>query len=193
MHITLFEGFRIGTTFEKFVLIAVLGVAILGLLYAAFLTRQILREPEGNDKMKHLAQAIRLGGNAYLMRQFRTILLVIFAVAVFVFFSGWFASTTSVYGNPNWLVGLGRAGGFLMGALFSATVGYLGMNMAMQGNVRVSEAARSSFTKALKIAYRSGTITGMLTDGLGLLGGTIIFIIFFRRSGNFVVPYRSRP
>ena len=180
MGITLFEGFRIGTTFEKFALIAVLGVAILGLLYAAFLTRQILREPEGNDKMKHLARAIRIGGNAYLMRQFRTILLVIFVVAVFVFFSGWFASTTSVYGNPKWLVGLGRAGGFLMGALFSATVGYLGMNMAMQGNVRVAEAARSSFTKALKIAYRSGTITGMLTDGLGLLGGTIIFIIFFK-------------
>ncbi len=67
-----------------------------------------------------------------------------------------------------------------MGAGFSALVGYIGMNMAMQGNIRVAEASRTSFVEALKIAYRTGTITGMLTDGLGLLGGTMIFIIFFK-------------
>ncbi len=116
--------------------------------------------------MKHLARATRIGGNVYLMSQFCTILLLIFVVAVFVFFSGWFASTTSVYGNPDWLVGLGRSGGFLTGALFSAIIGYLGMNAAMQGSVRVAQAARSSFTQALKIACRSGTITGILTGGL---------------------------
>jgi len=180
MPITLFEGFRVATTFEKYALIGVVVIALLGLLYAAFLTRQILREPKGNEKMMRIANAIRTGGNAYLARQFRTILLLIFIVAVFVFFTGWFAGGTSAYNNPKWLIGLGRAGGFLMGAIFSALVGYIGMNMAMQGNVRVAQAARSSFTKALQIAYRTGTITGMLTDGLGLLGGTIIFIIFFR-------------
>jgi K(+)-stimulated pyrophosphate-energized sodium pump len=180
MSITLFEGFSVATPFEKFALIGVLVVAVLGLLYAAFLTRQILREPEGNEKMKHISNAIRTGGNAYLKRQFRTILLLLFVVTIFVFFTGWFAGGTSAYGNPIWLIGLGRAGGFLMGAVFSALVGYIGMNMAMQGNVRVAQAARSSFTQALKIAYRTGTITGMLTDGLGLLGGTIIFIIFFK-------------
>jgi len=180
MDITLLEGFRVATTFEKFGLIGVVVIAIIGLIYAAFLTRQILREPEGNEKMRHIANAIRTGGNAYLMRQFRTILLLVFALAVFVFFTGWFAGGTSAYDNPLWLIGLGRAGGFLMGALFSALVGYIGMNMAMRGNIRVAQAARTSFTKALKIAYRTGTITGMLTDGLGLLGGTIIFIIFFK-------------
>lgn len=177
MSITLFEGFRLGTTFEKYALIAILVVAIFGLLYAAFLTRQILREPEGTEKMKHLSMAIRTGGNAYLMRQFRTIILIFFLLAVFVFFTGWFSPSEH---NPNWVIGLGRAGGFLMGALFSALVGYLGMNMAMRGNVRVSHAARSSFAQALKIGYRTGTVTGMLTDGLGLLGGTILFIIFFK-------------
>ncbi|MBI2829723.1 MAG: sodium-translocating pyrophosphatase [Chloroflexi bacterium] len=180
MQITLFDGFRVATTFEKFALIAVLVVAVLGLIYAAFLTRQILREPEGTDRMKHIANAIRTGGNAYLMRQFRTILVLVFILAVFVFFTGWFAGGTSAYENPKWLIGLGRALGFLMGAVFSALVGYIGMNMAMKGNVRVAQAARSSFTHALKIAYRTGTITGMLTDGLGLLGGTIIFLIFFK-------------
>jgi K(+)-stimulated pyrophosphate-energized sodium pump len=75
----------------------------------------------------------------------------------------------------------GRAGAFLMGAVFSATVGFIGMNMAVQGNVRVAAAAvdpKRGYADALRIAYRSGTITGMLTDGLGLFGGTIIFIIF---------------
>lgn len=76
---------------------------------------------------------------------------------------------------------IGRAGAFLMGAVFSAAVGFVGMNMAVQGNVRVAAAAVDSkrgYKDALRIAYRSGTITGMLTDGLGLFGGTIIFIIY---------------
>jgi len=64
--ITLFEGFSVANTFEKFALIGVVVVAVLGLIYAAFLARQILREPEGNEKMKHIANAIRSGGNAYL-------------------------------------------------------------------------------------------------------------------------------
>jgi K(+)-stimulated pyrophosphate-energized sodium pump len=78
-------------------------------------------------------------------------------------------------------IAFGRAGAFLMGAVFSAAVGFVGMNMAVQGNVRVAAAAvdpKRGYSAALRIAYRSGTITGMLTDGLGLFGGTIIFIIF---------------
>lgn len=78
-------------------------------------------------------------------------------------------------------IALGRAGAFLVGAVFSAAVGFVGMNMAVQGNVRVAAAAvdpKRGYADALRIAYRSGTITGMLTDGLGLLGGTAIFIIF---------------
>ncbi|HVU12122.1 MAG TPA: sodium/proton-translocating pyrophosphatase, partial [Phototrophicaceae bacterium] len=78
-------------------------------------------------------------------------------------------------------IALGRAGAFLLGAIFSASVGFVGMNMAVQGNVRVAAAAvdpKRGYADALRIAYRSGTITGMLTDGLGLFGGTIIFLIF---------------
>ncbi len=179
MNITLFDAFSVASTFEKSALIVVLVVALLGLLYAAFLTRQVLREPKGTDKMQKISGAIRTGGNAYLKRQMRTILLVIFVLAFLVFFSG-FGSVKSEYGNPSWLIGLGRAFGFLMGAGFSALVGYLGMNMAMAANVRVAQASRSSFTKALQIGYRAGTVTGMLTDGLGLLGGTVIFLMFFK-------------
>ncbi|MBC8170917.1 MAG: sodium-translocating pyrophosphatase [Anaerolineae bacterium] len=76
---------------------------------------------------------------------------------------------------------IGRAGAFLMGAIFSALVGFIGMNMAVQGSIRTAAAAvdpKRGYADALRIAYRSGTITGMLTDGLGLFGGTVIFLIF---------------
>ncbi len=184
MGIKLFQVFSdpIATSFEKVALFVVVGVAILGLLYAVFLTRQVMREPQGTDKMKKINQAIRTGGNAYLRRQFGTIIWILVALAVLVFFSGWFGNILSAYDNPKWLIGVGRAFGFVMGAGFSALVGYLGMNMAMHANVRVAQASRTSFTKALQIGYRAGTITGMLTDGLGLLGGTIIFLLFFKDS-----------
>src|SRR4030067_1035127 len=74
------------------------------------------------------------------------------------------------------LIGLARAVAFIMGASFSLTVGQIGMRMAVEGNIRVASASRRSFADALRIAYRAGTITGMLTDGLVLFGGTIIFI-----------------
>ncbi len=188
-NITLFEGFREAATFEKVAIIGVIAIAIIGLIYAWLLTRQILREPEGTEKMKHIAGAIRKGGNAYLLRQFRTILLLIIVLTIFIFATGWFAADTSAYANPAWLIGAGRASGFLMGALFSALVGYIGMNMALRGNIRVAQAARSSFAKALQIAYRTGTITGMLTDGLGLLGGTLIFLIFFKDAPLVLVGF----
>ncbi|MCB9451545.1 MAG: sodium-translocating pyrophosphatase [Anaerolineaceae bacterium] len=86
-------------------------------------------------------------------------------------------------------VAIGRALAFAMGSTFSALVGFIGMNMAVQGNVRVAAAARSSFKRALTIAYRSGTITGMLTDGLGLLGGTLIFIIFGKASPDVLLGF----
>ncbi|MCX5714570.1 MAG: sodium-translocating pyrophosphatase, partial [Candidatus Omnitrophica bacterium] len=83
----------------------------------------------------------------------------------------------------------GRAAAFVMGAFFSLMVGQFGMRMAVEGNVRVASAARRSFAEALKIAYRTGTITGMLTDGLGLLGGTTIFIIFGLASPDVLLGF----
>ena len=88
-----------------------------------------------------------------------------------------------------WWIATGRAVAFVMGASFSAAVGFIGMNMAVQGNVRVAAASRKSFKKALTIAYRSGTITGMLTDGLGLLGGTLIFITFGKAAPDVLLGF----
>ena len=95
MEITLFKGFTDDAVsgFEKGAMIAVLVVAVLGLLYAWFLTRQIMAKPTGNEKMQKIAKAIRDGGNAYLKRQFKTILLLIFILAAFIFATGFFGYT----------------------------------------------------------------------------------------------------
>ncbi len=167
------------TTFELIAVWSVLGTAIAGLIYAIFLTFQILRADQGTEPMQRIAGAIRVGANTYLSRQFRTIAFLIVVLTILLYFT-----TTQ---GPR--IALGRAGAFLMGSIFSALVGYIGMGMAIRANVRVASAARRSFAEALKIAYRSGTITGMLTDGLGLLGGTIIFIVFARQAPEVLLGF----
>ncbi len=175
------------TSFETIAIWAVLGTAIVGLLYALLLRRQVLAEPKGTAAMIEVWDAIREGADAYLGRQLRTILPFIAILTVALFFSVYIVPPTPEAlerfagfsaSEVRQIMGLGRAGAFVMGALFSLIVGQIGMRMAVQANVRVAQAARSSFDGALRIAYRAGTITGMLTDGLGLFGGTIIFIIF---------------
>ena len=175
------------TSFETIAVWLVLLIAILGLLYAMLLRRQVMAQPKGPAKMIEVWDAIRVGADAYLSRQLKTILPFIAILTVALFLSVYivpptpeamerFASMSEQ--QLKLTIGLGRAGAFVMGAIFSLIVGQVGMRMAVQANVRVAEAARSSFNGALRIAYRAGTVTGMLTDGLGLFGGTIIFVIF---------------
>ena len=175
------------TNFEVISIWSVLIIAFLGLGYALLLRFQILKKDKGTKKMQNIWSAIRSGSEAYLKRQLKTILPLIVVLAIVLFFSVYIVPPTSEAlerfadfspENVRLIVGLGRALAFIMGALFSLMVGQFGMRMAVQGNVRVASASRRSFSEALKIAYRSGTITGMLTDGLGLLGGSLIFIIF---------------
>ncbi len=164
----------------------VFGIAILGLLYANFLRMQILREDMGTPKMQEVWGAIKDGADAYLRRQLRSILPLIIVLTVALFLSVYIVPPSpealqrfsgSTEGQVRLIIGIARALAFVLGASFSLAVGQIGMRMAVQGNVRVASAARTSFGDALRIAYRAGTITGMLTDGLGLLGGTVIFII----------------
>ncbi|HAH20781.1 MAG TPA: sodium-translocating pyrophosphatase [Candidatus Omnitrophica bacterium] len=175
------------TLFEIIAIWIVLFIAIIGLGYAFLLRYQVMRHNKGSSKMQEVWQAIRLGADAYLARQLKTILPLIFVLTAVLFFSVYIIPPSeealqrfSTYSSETvrLIVGFGRAAAFVMGAIFSLIVGQFGMRMAVEGNVRVASAARKSFAEALKIAYRSGTVTGMLTDGLGLLGGTLIFIIF---------------
>ena len=171
------------TSFESNVLLGIISIAIAALLYALLLARQVLKEDTGSGKMIEAWEGIKIGANAYLKKQFRSIVILIGVLTIALYF------TASLAGQNNF-VSIGRAGAFLMGSLFSATVGYLGMNMAVRGNIRVAQAARKKgFREALKIAYRSGTITGMLTDGLGLFGGTIIFIIYMKAAPEVLLGF----
>ncbi|HUJ74861.1 MAG TPA: sodium/proton-translocating pyrophosphatase, partial [bacterium] len=171
--------------FEMISLWVVLGIAVLGLLYALLLRQQVMRFDTGTSGMRLVWDAIREGANAYLGRQLKTIIPLIIVLTVVLFFSVYLVAPSEAAAQRfagasdaqvRLYVGLARAIAFVMGAVFSLLVGQFGMRMAVQGNVRVASAARTSFSDALKIAYRSGTITGMLTDGLGLLGGTAIFL-----------------
>lgn len=186
------------TSLETIAVWAVVAVAILGLGYAWFLRNQILREERGSEEMIAVWEAIRQGADAYLNRQMRTILPFIVLLTILLFLSVYIVPPTPeamerFEGLPDQtirlIVGIGRAVGFIMGALFSLTVGQIGMRMAVQGNVRVAAAARTSFSDSLRIAYRTGTITGMLTDGLGLFGGTILFVFFGKAAPDALLGF----
>jgi K(+)-stimulated pyrophosphate-energized sodium pump len=188
------------TPFETYALFGVLGVSILGLAYAIFLRWQILKEDKGTQKMQDIWNSIKLGADAYLTRQLRTILPFIGLLVVALFFSVWIVKPTpealeevpKVFGagaNVTLVIALARAIAFLMGAGFSLAVGQIGMRMAVEGNVRVASAARTSFGEALRIAYRAGTITGMLTDGLGLFGGTVIFLVLGKAAPDALLGF----
>ncbi len=182
------------TSFEWAMVFAVLGTAVLALLYAGLLARQILAYDKGTPAMQTIWQDIKRGANMYLRTQIRTIAVMIAFLTVLMFFSVFLVRPTpeaqEIYGDSaRTVIAFARAGAFLMGSTFSALVGYIGMNMAVQGNVRVAAASRVSYGEALKIAYRSGTITGMLTDGLGLLGGTLIFIIFGKAAPDVLLGF----
>jgi K(+)-stimulated pyrophosphate-energized sodium pump len=171
------------TMFERVSICGVLVTAFLALGYALILRGQVLRKDKGTAKMQEVWNAIRIGSDAYLNRQLRSILPLIGILAVVLFFSVWIvppsAEAEELFGkNAQKAVSIGRTVAFIVGALFSLIVGQYGMRMAVQANVRVASASRRGLNEALSIAYHAGTITGMLTDGLGLLGGTVIFIIF---------------
>jgi K(+)-stimulated pyrophosphate-energized sodium pump len=159
------------TLYERIALISNVFIGLAGLFYALLLVKQVKEADQGTEKMQQIAAAIREGANAYLYRQFRVVGILIVIITVVLYFA---ANASGLPGTISW----GRAIAFLAGSIFSATVGFVGMRLATIGNLRVATAAKTSFGRALQLGYRTGTITGMLTDGLGLLGGSIIFLIY---------------
>lgn len=177
------QGLNGLTAFETGAILVVLLIAVLGIVYAFVLRAQILSQDKGTARMQEVWGFIKDGANAYLSRQFRTIMVLIAVLTVVLGASVLVIppsrEATELFGaNAQLYVSIGRAIAFLMGSLFSYAVGFVGMNVAVEANVRVAAAARKGYNPALQIAYRSGTVTGMLTVGLGLLGGTLIFLFF---------------
>jgi K(+)-stimulated pyrophosphate-energized sodium pump len=171
-------------TTEQAMLGGVIVVAFISLAYAYWLWRDTMRRDKGTPRMQEIWNAIKKGANAYLRQQLRTIMPVLIVLTVALFLSVYVVKPTEeaerLYGdNAQIVIAIGRTIAFILGASFSTLVGQLGMRVAIEGNIRVSaEAVKNRYHGALTVAYRAGTFTGMLTDGLGLLGGTTIFMIF---------------
>ncbi|MFT4009689.1 MAG: sodium-translocating pyrophosphatase [Nocardioidaceae bacterium] len=151
-------------------LVVLVGViALVALALAMMFRSQVLAAGEGTENMKRIAQAVQEGANAYLTRQFRT-LGVFAAIAFFLLLA---------LPADDWGVRIGRSIFFLIGAGFSAAVGYLGMSLAVRANLRVAAAANDEGRDpAMNIGFRTGATVGMLTVGLGLLGAAVVVLIF---------------
>lgn len=135
--------------------------AVVGIAYGLFLARLILKKGVGDEKMQSISNAIAEGAKAYLNRQYKTIGII----AVVLFFVLWFG------------LGINSAFGFIVGAVLSAVAGYVGMNVSVRANVRTTEAAKSGLKQALDVAFKGGTVTGLLVVGLALLGVTVLYAI----------------
>ena len=146
---------------DFYLLIAIVS-SIIVIGYGLLLRSSILKLDAGNEKMQEIASYIQEGAKAYMNRQYSTIAIV----AV-----GLFALLLVVFGlQKDWKFGILVAVGFLIGAALSGLTGYIGMFVSVKANVRTAEAARKGLANALSVAFRGGTVTGLLVVGLGLLG-----------------------
>lgn len=172
------------TVFEAQALWVTLGVALVSIGYAWLLRRQVLRQDAGAVRLPELWDAVRQAASIYLSRQFRALsvlmLLLAFALAASVWFIPPTREAIERFGQQEarlW-VAIGRALAFLVGTLFAYAAGAMGMNDTVASNVRVAAAASKGYNPALQVAYKASAATGMLTMGLGLLGSTLIIMIF---------------
>ncbi len=134
----------------------------LALLYAVYLIFWVLRQPEGNERMREIAQAIQEGAQAYLNRQYTIIAGIGAVIAVFLGVA----------------LGIKTAVLFVLGAVLSGAAGYVGMNISVRSNLRTAEAARGGIQPALRMAYRGGAVTGFFVVGFGLIGVVIAYGLF---------------
>ncbi len=165
--------------------------AVVAIAVGVALSRGVLAAERGTPAMIAIAESIQVGAMAYLRRQFRTIALILVPLVVVVF-----ATSTEVLGPDGGQAlsfvesGAFRTLAFLAGCVMSGLTGFIGMSLAVRGNVRTAAAARSgSLPAALRIAFRTGGIAGMFTVGLGLLGASAIIMVFQNTSSAILVGF----
>ncbi|MEX2653181.1 MAG: sodium-translocating pyrophosphatase [Acidimicrobiia bacterium] len=185
-----FQEFTLGST-EWWWLGFAMAASLLAIVVGFLLSRGVLRADQGTEKMREIAGAIQEGAMAYLKRQFRTIALILIPLVVVVFLT----STKVLKPDGSEALSLFESGtartlAFIAGCVMSGLTGFIGMRLAVQGNVRTAAAARSgSLPAALQIAFRTGGVAGMFTVGLGLLGATAIIMIFQNTSSAILIGF----
>ena len=176
---------------EKFILLLSGLSSLLALAVGFILMKGVLAADTGTPKMMEIAAAIQEGAMAYLKRQFRTIVVILVPLAVVVFLT----STEIKRANGSVALSFAQSGlyrtlAFIAGCILSGLTGFIGMSLAVRGNVRTAAAAkRNSMADALQVAFRTGGVAGMFTVGLGLLGATIIIAIFQNTSSAMLVGF----
>ena len=144
------------------VLWPVAAAGVIALLWAVALIVWVLRQPQGNEKMREISKAIQEGAQAYLLRQYSYVAAIGLVIAVILIF----------------VVSFKAAILFVIGAVLSGAAGYIGMNISVRANLRTAEAARGGINPALKMAFRAGSVTGLFVVGFGLIGVTIAYASF---------------
>ena len=158
-----------------YLVIAVAVIAIVALTMGVVFRRQVLAADPGSAKMQEIGNAVEEGAHAYLTRQFKTLSFFVLPV----FFLLMILPADGADGGRDLSIMFGRSGFFLVGALFSAAVGYFGMSLAVKANVRVASAANSTGRdEGYRIAFRTGGTVGMMTVGLGLLGAASVVLLY---------------
>ena len=173
------QGFNLSSG-DWYLLYAVLACGVVGVIAALVWRSKVLAKDQGTDLMKSISGQIQEGAYAYLNRQFRTIAMMVVILIVLLFLT--------VIGQPPAIMA-GRLIAFLLGAFFSGFTGYMGMTLAVRGNVRCTQAARTSLAEALFIAFRAGSVTGMFTVSLGLIGAAVIFMIFKEQATEVLLGF----
>ncbi|HUD69675.1 MAG TPA: sodium-translocating pyrophosphatase [Acidimicrobiales bacterium] len=166
---------------DRLILWAIIACGIIGIATGLFLVRGVMAADAGSIKMREIAKAIQEGAEAFLKRQARVVLIIVVPLAVLIYFT----ATKVVRDNGSVAMsftenGIWRAVCFLLGAAFSGLTGFIGMSIAVRGNVRTAAAAVAGkgMPGALRVAFRTGAVTGLLCVGLGLTGAAGIFLIF---------------
>ncbi|MBN2477930.1 sodium-translocating pyrophosphatase [Candidatus Micrarchaeota archaeon] len=143
----------------EFAVLFALVSGLVTLIYAGFLTRSVLSHSQGNEKMQDISSAIQEGANAFLMRQYKTLVPLVIVLAALIFFA----------------VSMETAAAFTIGVVSSSLAGYIGMQVSVRGNVRVADAASKGLKEALSLSFKGGAVTGMALVGLGLVGLAVIY------------------
>ncbi len=158
-------------------------ISILSLVFAGYLTKYVLKHDKGTPKMIEISDAIKEGANAFMKRQYSTIAVLSVVVALLIY------GIYSLWPVPNYEnYAMQTAVAFILGALFSAISGFIGMYISVRANIRVASAARSSLDKAVKIALRGGAVSGLLVVAMSLLGVAGLFYAYGGAANPTITP-----